>query len=178
MNYESSISHRQRQSLRVLTAVVALAAGLFGPAQANDAATGPGPSASSLQRIDVSGRMAAREPRTQVSVACPGYGAQLQDQLEVAALRSAQAGNLRVEFILRDGLVDGLSVHGGPVELRRPVRRAMAQLKCPAIGEPQHYAFVVGINTSPAQDSGSRVVLLSEDPHSPSAGATMDAALR
>lgn len=178
MTDEPSISYRQRQSPRVLAAMVSLAAGLFGSAQAGTAAVAPGPAASSLRGTDASGLAVTRNRHAQVSLVCPGYAAQLQDQLAYAALRSSRSGSVRVEFSLRDGVVDGLQMHGGPLELRTPIRRAMAQLKCQAIGEPQRYAIVLGINSDLAQDAASPVALLSEDPHAQSAVAPMDAALR
>jgi hypothetical protein len=120
-------------------------------------------SAADLQRVEVSGRNAASEPRTDVRRVCPGLDAQLLRSLTPTLFNVQRDSVVTVNFRLNGPQMQQLQATGGLYEHRSAVRRAVSSLDCQAeSGQSQRFVMQVVFRMEEEQASGEsrRVIAL------------------
>ena len=95
---------------------------------------GPALAQSSLDRVEVSGRVIEAPERFDVRESCHQVDAQLQRRLQSTWLREREYGQVDVRFVVTDGQVQAVQARGMSFFVAHDVRRAVGQLRCTGTG--------------------------------------------
>jgi hypothetical protein len=91
---------------------------------------GPAFAQSSLDRVEVSGRVIEAPVRYDVRESCLQADAHLQKRLLPTFFREREYGNVDVRFVVTNGEVQAVQAHGMSFKVSHDVRRAVKQLEC------------------------------------------------
>jgi len=101
-----------------------------------------------LERVEVSGRVIEAPMRYDVRASCASIDQQLQEALQTTWERERRVGQVKVQIVMEDGDIKGVTANGISNRVEESVRHAINGLQCghavtsAAVG-PQIYRFSV-----------------------------------